>query len=55
MRYGRAVSSPFYQSRTGVFLGESLLHWSYLAALLLVCAGIWMVTRPSPSAMRPAL
>ncbi len=32
---------------SAVFLGESLLHWSYLAALLLVCAGIWMVTRPS--------
>jgi drug/metabolite transporter (DMT)-like permease len=40
---------------SAIFLGESLLHWSYLAALLLVCAGIWMVTRPSPSAMRPAL
>jgi len=35
---------------SAIFLGESLLHWSYLAALLLVCAGIWMVTRPSASA-----
>lgn len=32
---------------SAVFLGESLLHWSYLAALLLVSVGIWMVTRPS--------
>lgn len=32
---------------SAIFLGESLLHWSYLAALLLVCAGIWMVTRTS--------
>jgi len=32
---------------SALFLGESLLHWSYLAALLLVCAGIWMVTPPS--------
>ena len=30
-----------------IFLGESLLRWSYLAALALVCAGIWLVTRPS--------
>lgn len=32
---------------SAIFLGESILRWSYLAALLLVCAGIWMVTRPS--------
>jgi len=32
---------------SAIFLGESLLHWSYLAALLLVCAGIWIVTRTS--------
>ncbi|MDG2532480.1 DMT family transporter [Sphingomonas sp. HITSZ_GF] len=38
---------------SALFLGESILRWSYLAALLLVCAGIWMVTRPSASAMRP--
>lgn len=31
---------------SAVFLGESLLRWSYLAALALVCAGIWLVTRP---------
>lgn len=33
---------------SAIFLGESLLRWSYLAALVLVCAGIWLVTRPSP-------
>lgn len=32
---------------SAIFLGESLLRWSYLAALVLVCAGIWLVTRPS--------
>lgn len=32
---------------SAIFLGESLLRWSYLAALALVCAGIWLVTRPS--------
>lgn len=32
---------------SALFLGETLLHWSYLAALLLVCAGIWLVTRPA--------
>lgn len=31
---------------SAIFLGESLLRWSYLVALVLVCAGIWMVTRP---------
>jgi drug/metabolite transporter (DMT)-like permease len=30
---------------SAIFLGESLLHWRYLTALLLVCAGIWLVTR----------
>lgn len=34
---------------SAIFLGESLLRWSYLAALGLVCAGIWLVTRPSAS------
>jgi drug/metabolite transporter (DMT)-like permease len=28
-----------------VFLGESLLEWKYLLALVLVCLGIWRVTR----------
>lgn len=31
---------------SAVFLGESLLRWSYLVALVLVCGGIWLVTRP---------
>lgn len=37
----------FGVSLSAIFLGESLLRWSYLAALILVCAGIWLVTRPS--------
>ena len=37
----------FGVSLSAIFLGESLLRWSYLAALVLVCAGIWLVTRPS--------
>ena len=32
---------------SAIFLGETLLRWSYLAALALVCVGIWLVTRPS--------
>lgn len=32
---------------SAAFLGESFLRWSNLAALVLVCAGIWLVTRPS--------
>jgi len=34
---------------SAVFLGESFLRWSNLAALVLVCAGIWLVTRPRRS------
>jgi drug/metabolite transporter (DMT)-like permease len=30
---------------SAVFLGEALLRWSNLAALVLVAAGIWLVTR----------
>lgn len=40
----------FGVSLSAIFLGESLLRWSYLAALVLVCAGIWLVTRPSAPA-----
>ena len=35
---------------SAIFLGESLLRWSYLAALVLVCIGIWLVTRPPGAA-----
>lgn len=35
---------------SAIFLGESLLRWSYLAALVLVCIGIWLVTRPAGAA-----
>lgn len=35
---------------SAIFLGESFLRWSNLAALVLVCAGIWLVTRPSHAA-----
>lgn len=31
---------------SGLFLGESVLRPANLAALVLVCAGIWLVTRP---------
>jgi drug/metabolite transporter (DMT)-like permease len=30
---------------SALFLHESILEWKNLAALLLVCAGIWLVTR----------
>lgn len=30
---------------SAVFLGESILEWKNVVALVLVCAGIWMVTR----------
>ncbi len=35
----------FGVSLSALFLGESMLRWSYLIALVLVCAGIWLVTR----------
>ena len=39
----------FGVSLSAFFLGESMLRWSYLIALILVCAGIWLVTRPNAS------
>lgn len=33
---------------SAIFLGESVLRWSYLVALVLVCIGIALVTRPTP-------
>ncbi len=35
---------------SAMFLGESMLRWSNLTALILVCLGIWLVTRPTRSA-----
>jgi drug/metabolite transporter (DMT)-like permease len=35
----------FGSSLSVLFLGESLLEWKYLLALVLVCAGIWRVTQ----------
>lgn len=35
---------------SAIFLNESLWHWRYLAALVLVCGGIWLVTRAPRSA-----
>ncbi len=35
----------FGSSLSVLFLGESLLEWKYLLALVLVCAGIWRVTK----------
>lgn len=32
---------------SALFLGETLLAWPYLVALVLVCLGIWLVTRES--------
>lgn len=40
----------FGVSLSAAFLGESLMQWSYLIALLLVCMGIWLVTRPGAAA-----
>ena len=30
---------------SAIFLGESIFEWKYVLALLLVCVGIWRVTR----------
>ncbi|MFS0790587.1 DMT family transporter [Brevundimonas phoenicis] len=37
---------------SAVFLGESMFKWSYLIALILVCVGIWLVTRSSRAPTR---
>ncbi len=34
---------------SAIFLGEALLEWKNLLALVLVCAGIWLVTRDAPA------
>lgn len=44
----------FGVSLSAAFLGESLMQWSYLIALLLVCMGIWLVTRPGAAARASA-
>jgi drug/metabolite transporter (DMT)-like permease len=40
---------------SAVFLNESFLEWKNGLALLLVCGGIWLVTRDEAPALRPAL
>ena len=35
----------FGSALSAVFLNETILEWKNLAALLLVCGGIWLVTR----------
>ena len=35
---------------SAIFLGEVLLEWKNLLALVLVCCGIWLVTRDAPAA-----
>lgn len=47
--FGVALSS--------LFLGESVMRWTYGASLVLVCVGIWLVTRssrPAPAIETPA-
>ena len=34
---------------SAIFLGEALLEWKNLLALVLVCVGIWLVTRDAPA------
>jgi len=39
----------FGAALSALFLGEALLEWKNLLALVLVCAGIWLVTREAPA------
>lgn len=39
----------FGAALSALFLGEALLEWKNLLALVLVCAGIWLVTRDAPA------
>ncbi|MFN3436460.1 MAG: DMT family transporter [Acidovorax sp.] len=40
----------FGAALSAIFLGEALLEWKNLLALVLVCVGIWLVTRDAPAA-----
>lgn len=40
----------FGAALSAIFLGEALLEWKNLLALVLVCGGIWLVTRDAPAA-----
>ncbi|UCV00096.1 DMT family transporter [Acidovorax radicis] len=40
---------------SAIFLGEVLLEWKNLLALVLVCCGIWLVTRDTPAATPASL
>ena len=40
---------------SALFLGETILEWKNLAALLLVCSGIWLVTRDRVVASVPVV
>ena len=42
----------FGAALSAVFLGEALLEWKNLLALVLVCGGIWLVTRDAASATK---
>jgi drug/metabolite transporter (DMT)-like permease len=39
---------------SALVLGESILEWKNLVALVLVCAGIWLVTRATPVPQSPS-
>jgi uncharacterized membrane protein len=43
----------FGAALSALFLGEALLEWKNLLALVLVCAGIWLVTRDAPATPPP--
>jgi len=36
---------------SAIFLGESIMEWKNVIALVLVCSGIWLVTREKPSVL----
>lgn len=43
----------FGAALSALFLGEALLEWKNLLALVLVCVGIWLVTRDAPATPPP--
>lgn len=40
---------------SAIFLGETILEWKNVGALALVCSGIWLVTRDTPSRAAPKM
>ena len=48
------LTPVFGAALSAIFLGENILEWKNVAALILVCSGIWLVTKENKPAARRA-